>query len=784
MYRNLSALLLFLFGVSVSPAHGQQLEHVLWYEQPAENWNGALPLGNGRLGAMLFGKTDEEHIQLNDDSLWPEKSNWSNPAGDKNDLETIRQLLFEGKNSVADSLFVARFSRKKVVRSHQTLGDLFIGYNHENITDYRRELDINTAIAKVTYKSNGQPFTETVFVSGPHRAIVVHIETRNPKGINAKLYLSRPTDQGVATAITRSTNDFLLLMQGEVTQRSAYFNSVPTPLTKGVKFETCLKVVNKDGEVLRGDTFLELKNVSVATIYLVSNSSFYFDDFKKQNKTDLEGLLKDGYGHIKNVHISDYQNLFKRLELKLGDKEYSGIPTNQRIQNVKEGNTDLGLEALLFQYGRYLLISSSRKGSMPANLQGLWNPYINAPWNADYHLNINLQMNYWLADVTNLGELNYPLFGFIDKLVENGKTTASETFGCRGSFVPHATDIWAQTWLRAPTAFWGCSLGAGGWLAHHYWEHFEYTCDTVFLRQRAFPAMHEITQFYSDWLISDPRDGLLVSAPSTSPENQFVNPEENKAAASCLGSAVDQQIIHELFTNYIRACHVLNISNPLLTKVEQQLPLLRPGFVIGGDGRILEWDREYQETEPGHRHISHIYGFHPGTSITKSKQPEIFRAIKTTLGYRLKNGGAGTGWSRGWLINCSARLLDGEMAHENIGMFLQKSLYDNLFDAHPPFQVDGNFGFTSGIAEMLIQSHEEMGIRILPALPDVWDKGFVKGIKARGGLTFDIYWENNKLIKLTVISDFDTSINLVYAEQIIPLQLKKGEISDLKFVGL
>ena len=758
-------------------------EDILWYNNPANSWNEALPLGNGKLGVMIFGNTTNERIQLNDDSMWPaEREDWTEPEGDEEDLKEIRKLLFDGKNKEADTFFIDKFSRKGIVRSHQTLGDLFIDFDHQNISDYRRELNISNATSTISYKSNGSLITEKIFVSHPDKAIIIELTSEAPEGLNAKLRLRRPKDKGFETVKVLTTDKNLLLMQGQVTQREGKFNSEPYPILDGVKFETCLKVKNEEGLVLRGKDYLDLKNVKKATIYLVSNSSYYFESYHEQNKLDMDAITSKNFEALKKDHIKDYQSLYARLELQLSSTDLDTIPTDLRLKRIKGGAIDVGLETLLYQYGRYLLIGSSREGTNPANLQGLWNAHIKAPWNADYHLNINLQMNYWLADVTNLGELNNPLFDYIDKLVENGKVTAAKNFGCRGTFIPHASDVWATTWLRARTAQWGCSVSSGGWLMQHYWQHYEFTQDEVFLKERAFPNIQEVVKFYSDWIIEDPRDGTLISAPSTSPENRFLNAEK-KPVATCLGSAMDQQVIYEVFDNYIKACDILKISNRFVEKVKQQKTKLRPGFVIGDNGRILEWDRVYKEKHSGHRHMSHLYGFHPGNYVSKVKNPEIFEAVKKTLDYRLANGGAGTGWSRAWLINCSARLLDGEMAHKHIQLLLKKSMSNNLFDLHPPFQIDGNFGYTAGVSEMLLQSHEENIIRILPALPKHWKDGHIKGLKARGGLTIDIFWSNNQLDKAVISSTVPKTFSLFYLEEVVQIEMQKGDIYIYKPSG-
>jgi len=778
IYLGKKGVLLFCLGLFIcSACEKEQAKEAplskLWYEQPAKAWEDALPLGNGRLGIMLFGDPIKERIQLNDDSLWPHDLDWDEPAGTKEDLDKIRSLLFEQKHTEADALFVKQFSRKQVVRSHQTLGDLFIDFDHKEITDYRRELDISEAIAKVSYRSDGYLVEQKAFVSHPHKVIVVELSSEAPEGINATIRLSRPMDDGFPTVEVKSTSDQHLVMQGQVTQRTAKFDSKPAPILEGVQFETRLKIVQEGGNLSSGPDFLELKKVKQATFYLVSNSSFYFDDYQLQNQKDLAAIEQSDLSAIQAAHLEDYQHYYQRVGFNLNGSDLDTLPTDERLTRIKLDSLDLDLEALLFQYGRYLLISSSRPGTNPANLQGLWNPHITAPWNADYHLNINLQMNYWLANQTNLEELNEPLFDYIDKLIENGKVTAEKNFGCRGSFIPHATDLWAPTWLRAPTAYWGCSVGAGGWLMQHYWQHFTYTADTTFLRERAFPAMESVAQFYSDWLIEDPRDGSLISAPSTSPENRFLDAQENPVA-TCLGSAMDQQVIGEVFDNYLNAARLLGNNAPLREKIQAQKAQLRPGFVLDDDGRILEWDRAYKELEPGHRHMSHLYGFHPGVSVSKDQHPDVFAAVRKTLDHRLDNGGAGTGWSRAWLINCWARLLEGDLAHEHIQLLLQKSMYSNLFDAHPPFQIDGNFGYTAGVAEMLLQSHEPGIMRVLPALPSAWKDGRVSGLKARGGLSVDMSWKANQLEKLEISSHLDQQFELLYQDKKIPVKLKAG----------
>ncbi len=777
----LSILILALFSCKQNDRPDTKkpdTEDLLWYRSPATAWIEALPLGNGRIGAMVFGDPHKERIQLNDDSMWSGAAEWDEPLGRPGDLQQIRRLLMEGDHAEADRQFVERFSNKRIVRSHQTLGELFIEMDSGQISDYRRELNLSKALCTVSYKRNGHAFSECVLASHPDQVIAIRLNSEDPEGFDARLMLERPDDEGIPTVKTWAGEN-CIYMEGEVTQHGGLFRSEAVDIDHGVRFRSLLKVDHQGGQLTTDGQSLSLEGVRQATLYFVNNSSWYGEDFKEKGAKQLLDLEHCDFEELLARHIQDHQSYYNRTRLHLSGERYKDRPTDERLARLRDGFEDAALSELLFNYGRYLLIASSRPGSNPANLQGLWNEHINAPWNADYHLNINLQMNYWLADICGLSELNEPLYAYIDRLIERGKKTAMTNFGCRGSFLPHATDLWAPTWLRAPTAYWGCSMAAGGWMLQHYWTGFEYNRDTSFLRNRVFPALEQVALFYSDWLIEDPRDGSLVSAPSTSPENRFIT-AKGDTVASCMGSAMDQQVIAEVFSHYLEACKILGIESELHSSITRQQKKLRPGFVIGKDGRILEWDSAYREPEPGHRHMSQVYGFHPGTDVSPETSPEIFEAIRKTLDYRLANGGAGTGWSRAWLINLSARLLEGEMAYEHIGLMFRKSISDNLFDMHPPFQIDGNFGFSSGLAEMLLQSHEKDILRILPALPKAWPDGYVLGLQARGGMSLDIEWKDGRASSVRIHSLHNNRFTMKVNGLDLPVSIAKGDTFEWK----
>lgn len=752
--------------------------HMLWYEQPAENWMQALPVGNGRFGAMVFGDPQNERIQLNEDSMWPGGPDWGNSRGTVEDLFRIRQLVAEGNTMQADKEIVESFSYKDVVRSHQTMGDLFIDFKDRGtIENYHRSLNLAEAGIDISYSAKGEHYTQKVFASAPDDVLVIELTSTGNDGMDLTLRLDRPEDEGHKTVEVSNPSNSEIAMKGEVTQYGAVKDSKPTPLDYGVKFETLLKAEPVGGKMIAQDGKLVMEGVKSVLIKIVANTSFYHKDFELKNQRTHQLFLGKTYTELWERHLMDFSQYYNRVEFELGENNLDSLPTDKRLERLEGGEQDLDLIATLFQYGRYLLISSSRPGTNPANLQGIWNEHITAPWNADYHLNINLQMNYWPAEVTNLSELHEPLFDYTDRLIERGRITATEQYGIkRGAVLHHASDLWAAPFMQASQAYWGSWIHGGGWLAQHYWEHYRYTQDNQFLEDRGYPALKAFAEFYLDWLVKDEQTGKWVSTPEMSPENSYIHPNGERAALS-YGSAMGHQIIAEVFDNTLAAADVLEIEDDFISEVRGKRKNLHPGVVVGEDKRILEWNEPYDEPEKGHRHISHLYALHPGDDITSSS-PEAFNAAQNSINYRLKHGGAGTGWSRAWMINFNARLLDGASARENVNKFMQISLADNLFDLHPPFQIDGNFGFTAGVAEMLMQSHEGF-IRILPALPDSWKNGKIKGLKARGNVEVSLEWRNNKLHRLVLLPSEAMTQTIYYEGKKVDLNLSAGKKVEL-----
>ncbi|EAR02041.1 glycosyl hydrolase family 95 catalytic domain-containing protein [Maribacter sp. HTCC2170] len=780
--KILVRLVFILLMTSCSTEKSFEYEDKLWYGKPAKEWMQALPVGNGRLGAMVFGDPNHERIQLNEDSMWPGEADWPDYRGNSDDLEEIRNLLNEGKTGEVDSLIVEKFSYKTIVRSHQTMGDLYIDFENErSVENYTRSLNLNDALITAAYQSGGNSYSQKVFSSKPDDVMVIELSTDATDGMDFTLRMNRPTDDGNATVTTRNPSESEISMKGVVTQYSGKRDSKSFPLDYGVKFETRLRVHNEGGTVTADKGQLTLKGVKTVLIHLVGNTSFYHgENYTKKNLETLEKVNNSSFKTLLKNHTKDYEELYNRVGLDLGGRELDSLPIDARLQRIKEGNDDPDLAAKLFKYGRYLLIASSRQGTNPANLQGIWNEHITAPWNADYHLNINLQMNYWPAEVANLSELHQPFFEYLDRVLERGKNTAKKQYGInRGTMAHHASDLWATPFMRAERAYWGSWVHGGGWCAQHYWEHYRYTEDKEFLKNRAYPVLKGISEFYLDWLVWDETSKAWVSSPETSPENSYFNADGNSAAVS-FGSAMGHQIIAEVFDNVLEAAKVLGIQDEFTKEVKAKREKLFPGIVVGDDGRLLEWNEPYDEPEKGHRHMSHLYALHPGDEITADNS-EAFAAAKKTIDYRLEHGGAGTGWSRAWMINLNARLLDGNAAEENIRKFLEISIADNMFDEHPPFQIDGNFGFTAAVPELLFQSHEGF-LRILPALPANWKNGKINGIKARGDIEVDIEWKDGELVKLGLTAKKTKSIKIKYGTKEVEIELPKNEKIELNSI--
>lgn len=729
-------------------------ENRLWYNQAAKEWNEALPIGNGRLGAMLFGEVEKEHIQLNEESVWyGGYRDRNNPDALKN-LPKIRELLFAGKVPEAEELMLYALSSTPFSeRTYQTLGDFYLKFKNPKgeIQNYKRELDISKAVHTISYEINGYWYKRECFSTAADDCIVIKIETNSPEGISLDTYLTR----GKFYDYSRKVSDNSTIMGGNLGK-------------DGLDFAGMVKALAKGGTTEIIGERIVIRNAEEVLIFINGATTFRCDNVEKYLKNFMEKVTQKSYEQLKNNHIKDYQKIYNTMKLEISDKE-NDLPTDIRKINFEESDDDNGLLELYFNYGRYLLISCSREGCLPANLQGLWNEKFTPSWDSKYTININTEMNYWPAEICNLSSCHKPLFDMIKRMLPNGRITARKMYNCKGFVAHHNTDLWADTAVQDlwnPGSYW--VMGAA-WLCTHMWIHYEYSMDKEFLKE-AYPIMKEAAEFFEDFLVE--HEGYLVTCPSVSPENRFILPS-GVVGANTYGVSMDNQILRDLLSGCIKAAEILELGEDETVKFKEIINKLRPD-TIGKYGQLMEWYEDYEEKDKGHRHISHLYALCPSNQITVDETPELAEAARVTLERRLANGGGHTGWSRAWIINNYAKLWDSEKAYENLRQLIIKSTLLNLFDNHPPFQIDGNFGGTAGIAQMLVQSTTER-IVLLPALPEKWQNGKVEGICARGGIELNLEWKNHKLVKCEVYAKNDVKTKLKYSDKVFEIELKKGE---------
>lgn len=793
MKQLLCSLCLFAF----LQVDAQQNDLELWYKKTAASWNEALPVGNGRLGGMVFGDTHRENIQLNEESLWAgSKINNDNPQAFAH-LKEIQDAIFKGEYKKGLDLSNQYLvGTPPNVRSYQTLGNLYIGYHWKEgaePTQYKRSLDLHTGIATTHFLIDGNLVKEEVFASAPQNCIVVTITANKSWG--ADFVLSRIFSADNENKIRRRKGvfpDTVAENHYRHDKGMAYYSGQiidaispnQGPAGKHMRYAAMMKLIHTDGKItpIQTDSSsgYQVADAHKIVLLITGATDYNMDKLDMDPSIDPVAICREIIGkansytdtQLKNIQEKDHRKLFDRVSFSLGEDSLQSLSTAERLERIKEGKTDKQLAVLYYQMGRYLLMGSSRKpGRLPANLQGIWNDLYFAPWNSDFHTNINLQMNYWPAESGNLSETSVVLSKFMQALMVPGKVTAREMYGAKGWTIHHLTDVFGRTGVA--DGVWGITPMDGPWMTFPVYEHFEYTQDTAFLRKIAYPMIRGSVQFVLDFLVRSPQ-GYLVTNPSHSPENSFFVPNTNHQQKSQLTYAptVDAHIIHELFNHFLQAAKILKTDPEIVKKVlytQTQLPPLK----VAPNGTLEEWIENYDEVDPGHRHMSHLLGLYPLHLITP-KDTAFYEAAQKTLARRLANGGGHVGWSKAWIVGLYARLQNGEKAWENLNDLLRKSTMPNLFDNYPPFQIDANFGGAAAILEMLVQS-QDREIQLLPSLPQQWPDGSLHGIRLKGAATMDIDWKNGKLVSATILSDKKGTYQISYKQKTTTIAVEAGK---------